>query len=228
MGSVDKCVLLYSGGLDSFILRQLAEFDKIVYFDVGTEDGKREMERLDSEVEIISLPLQRFELPNKIIPFRNYLFVLLAANFGNRVFIATTLGDTTRDKDYVFQGLSSSILNYFGGVEAKMPYKAEHFEVVMPFKDRTKAEIIRDYRRVLEPIHVLKQSRSCYASGEKECGVCRSCLRKYVAFANNDLAYLLDFSPPSQAVLVNLYEESVKKGRHERELQEIVNCYSKR
>ncbi len=226
---IEKNVLLYSGGLDSFILRHLANFDKILYFDVGTEDGMREIERLDSGVEIVPLPLQRFELENKIIPFRNYLFVLLAANFGNRIFIGTTLGDTTRDKDYVFQNLSSSVLNYFGTVKEKMPYDAEKFEVVMPFKDRTKAEIIRDYRSCLEPVEsTLRQSRSCYAAGDKECGKCRSCLRKYVAFANNGIAHLLDFPPPSQATLVHLYEESVRKGRHAKELQEIVNCYTVR
>ena len=223
---VDKKVLLYSGGLDSFILRYTYHFDEVVYFDVGTEDSKREMERFDRRVTIVEFPLKQFELANKIIPFRNYLFTMLAANFGNRISIGATLGDTTRDKDRVFQSLCGAMLNYFGSVDAKMPYKATYFEVEMPFKNLTKAEIVRDWLKAYGgKKELLKDSRSCYKGGIVECGKCRACLRKYVAFKNNDIEDLLDFTV-TQGQLVHLYEESVTKQRHPKELQEIVQCYS--
>ncbi len=226
MAEINTHVLLYSGGLDSFILRELNFFHQILYFDIGTEDSVREKERLDEHVKVIPFPLKQFELPNKIIPFRNYLFALCAANYGNIITIGSTLGDTTRDKDYVFQHLTSSILNYFGTVKEKMPYEANNFTIQMPFKDLTKTEIVRSY--LLRGLHPerLKKSRSCYEGEEKECGECRSCLRKYVAFKLNSIEGLLDFPSPRQGLLVNLYEESVRKGRHPRELQEIVNCYT--
>ena len=223
---IDKRVLLYSGGLDSFILRYMYDFDEVVYFNIGTDDCKREMERLDSHVTIVEFPLKRFELANKIIPFRNYLFAMMAANFGNRISIGATLGDTTRDKDRVFQSLCGAMLNYFGGIEEKMPYKATHFEIAMPFKNLTKTEIVRQWLDVYaDKKELLKESRSCYAGGMKECGKCRSCLRKYVAFKNNNIEDQLNFAP-TQAQLVNLYEESVMKHRHPKELQEIVQCYN--
>ncbi|MDD5740321.1 MAG: 7-cyano-7-deazaguanine synthase, partial [Candidatus Peribacteraceae bacterium] len=122
-------------------------FNTIIHFEVGTEDEQQEklLVDMDTGVEYIYLPLQQFELPNKIIPFRNYLFVLLAANYGNRIYIGSTLGDTTRDKDRVFQSLCGSVLNYFGTVKEKMPYEAEQFEVCMPFKDRTKTQIVGEF-----------------------------------------------------------------------------------
>jgi len=225
---VDKRVLLYSGGLDSFILRYNISyrFDEIVYFDIGTADSKREMQGLDNQVTIVEFPLKQFELANKIIPFRNYLFAMLAANFGNRITIGATLGDTTRDKDRVFQSLCGVVLNYFGSVQEKMPYKAMHFEIEMPFKDKTKTEIVHEWLQLFGTrAELLKNSRSCYKGGIMECGECRSCLRKYVAFKNNKIEDMLDYKP-TQAQLVNLYEESVKKNRHPKELQEIVCCYS--
>jgi len=224
---VDKKVLLYSGGLDSFILRYTYHFDEVVYFDVGTEDSKREMERLDSRVTIVQFPLKQFELANKIIPFRNYLFTMLAANFGNRISIGATLGDTTRDKDRVFQSLCGAMLNYFGSVDEKMPYKATYFEVEMPFKNLTKTEILGVWLANGFKKELLCNSRSCYTGGMKECGQCRACLRKYVAFKNNDVEDVLDYKP-TQAQLVHLYEESVTKHRHPKELQEIVQCYSEK
>lgn len=226
--AVDKKILLYSGGLDSFILRYSMSFDTIIHFEVGTEDEQQEKLLMDTGVEYISLPLQRFELPNKIIPFRNYLFVLMAANYGNRIYIGSTLGDTTRDKDWVFQSLCESVLNYFGAVKEKMPYEAEQFEVCMPFKDRTKTQIVASFLLFCDmsgyDISILKVSRSCYKGGERECGECRSCLRKYVAFKNNGVENLLDFSAPSRDQLIAFYEESIAKGRHEREIAEILRC----
>lgn len=225
---VDRKVLLYSGGLDSFILRHSMRFDEIIHFEIGTEDEKQEKKKMETGIDYIPLPLQRFELPNKIIPFRNYLFVLMAANYGNKIYIGSTLGDTTRDKDRVFQSLCESVLNYFGAVTEKMPYEAEHFEVCMPFKDKTKTEIVADFIILCNIIggdfSILNKSRSCYKGGEKECGQCRSCLRKYVAFRNNGIENLLDFPAPSREQLVDFYEESIAKGRHKREIAEILRC----
>jgi len=222
----DKSVLLYSGGLDSFVLRHTQAFDHILYFHTGTEDGEKEVARMDSGVEIVHLPLVQYELPNKIIPFRNYIFAMIAANWGNRITIGSTLGDTTRDKDYVYKSSCEMILNYFGSVSEKMPYEASQFEIVMPFKDLTKTEIVKLFLRYVYAPSRLKESRSCYKGEDKECGKCRACLRKYVAFAHNGIADILDFDKPTKAQLVSFYSESFKKNRHPRELQEIMECYS--
>jgi 7-cyano-7-deazaguanine synthase in queuosine biosynthesis len=223
----NRNVLLYSGGLDSFVLRHTRDFDHILYFNVGTEDGKREVARMDCGVEIVYLPLAQYELSNKIIPFRNYIFAMIAANWGNRITIGSTLGDTTRDKDYVFQASCETILNYFGNVSEKMPYKASQFEIRMPFKNMTKTEIVKVFKAHSGlPVFAFKDSRSCYEGGDKECGRCRACLRKYVAFANNGIADLLDFDKPTKEQLVSFYSESFKKHRHPKELQEIKECYS--
>lgn len=226
---VDRRVLLYSGGLDSYALRYIYEFsrpnDKIIFFDTQTDDNRLEKQVLDKEVEIVYLPIRRFELENKIIPFRNFLFTLIAANFGNKIFLGSTLGDTTRDKDYVFKGMCDAVLNYFGSFGEKMPYQADRFEVCMPFKTMTKTEIVRGFLECTQTDRgMLRNSRSCYSDTLRECGKCRSCLRKYIAFKNNNIDYMLDFEPPTLTELSHFYTESVGKKRHPKELDEITMC----
>ncbi len=61
------------------------------------------------------------------------------------------------------------------------------YSKLLPYKDKTKAQIVAEYIKEKHSIENLINTRSCYSSDDKECGVCRSCVRKFVAFAVNGI-----------------------------------------
>lgn len=220
-------VLLYSGGLDSYCLSKLYDYDILLFVNLGTADNQKELELVknNSKVKIVHLPLSDWELDNKIIPFRNNFLVLLAAQFGNEITIGATAGDTTKDKDYVFKSQMEGILNYFAIDKHKVNVQEYPYIVHMPFKDISKTEIVRRYYEEWNAyIDLFTESRSCYDSGDKECGKCRSCLRKYVSIktAIPDIAISNYFENDPKLFLKEFYTECVDKGRSDLELKEIL------
>ena len=85
-----KKVLLYSGGLDSFCLAQIAKPDVLIYIDLESRYTKAELKHLsvpkdceDTPLVHETLSLGRFEREQDlIIPARNAFMVLLAAQYG--------------------------------------------------------------------------------------------------------------------------------------------------
>ena len=187
-----KKVLLYSGGLDSFCLSKLYKPDIHLYLSTGTIDNNRELDKLQSSIKKLTIVdisfLQQYELTNKIIPFRNTFFILIAAQYGNIIYLGATAGDTTKDKDYVFQNQISSLLNYFGLDKDKLSIVDYPYKVELPFKELTKTQIVAEYLIANNTVEdLLINSRSCYDGEEKECGLCRACLRKAIALVNNNI-----------------------------------------
>lgn len=213
-------VLLFSGGLDSFCLNYLIKPDIRVYIDVGTEDGKKEIEnvkKMPFKTHIINFDLSEFELDNKIIPFRNAFFVLLAAQYGNEIYLGATAGDTTKDKDYVFKAQMESFLNYFGLDKEKVKLLNYPYEVRMPFKEMTKTEIVRKYVSNADYItninNLREYSRSCYKGGDLECGLCRNCIRKAIALVNNDISITDEFEhDPFKSITKEFHMKQLKRG----------------
>jgi len=223
----DKKVLLYSGGMDSYILYKLFKFDEIIFFNMGNEDNQRELEFLNDNdelkdiVRVIDMPLAQFELENKILPYRNHLLVLMAANFGNHMYVGFTKGDTTKDKDYIYKSQVEGILNYFSLDKMKVAHQLYPYEIVMPFKNMTKAGMLKHY---IDAGHdhkdLLTYSRSCYLGNETECGLCRSCLRKFTSFMTNNIDISDHFENDPKTELDAFLQESIAKGRQE-EVDEI-------
>lgn len=187
-------VLLYSGGLDSFVLNYTINPDKRLMFDLGTEESMKEVEMaLNSpfEVEVVEgIDLEQFSLDNDIIPHRNTIMALLASNYGNQVYLGATKGDTTKDKDFVWAEMTEGMLNYFGKDSHKVAHDDYPYGVIMPFKDMTKTDIVEKYLDMGgHPKELVRWSRSCYNAdtSHKECGECRSCIRKAIALELNDI-----------------------------------------
>ncbi len=197
-----KKVVLFSGGLDSYCLAHIVKPDVLLMFDLGTDDNVKELDNLSNmpfklmdKVTIEPLNLEAFELPNKIIPHRNTILALLASKYGNRIYMGATKGDTTKDKDYVWVSQVEGILNYFTLDTHKTWQKVYPYHINLPFKGLSKAQILKLFIEENGNVsELLKHSRSCYSRNFKECGVCRSCLRKAVAFELNDINYDKHFS----------------------------------
>jgi 7-cyano-7-deazaguanine synthase len=226
-------VLLYSGGLDSYCLSKLYDIDLLLFIQTGTPDNRKEWELINHHIPgniiPIKLPLAIYELGNKIIPFRNHLFILMAAQFGNEIYIGATAGDTTKDKDFVFKAQMESILNYFALDTHKVTQQGYPYKVIMPFKQMTKTEIVKAYlKKYPDWDKLFTESRSCYEGFDKECGECRSCVRKYVALMNNVPSnQIADKFQTDPTIQLNVaLHEAKEKGRDNKEIKEIETVLS--
>lgn len=178
-------VLLYSGGMDSEAARLLWEPDSLLYVDMHTGYSSAERDRLPDDVEVVDLPLTTWERPDGIIPMRNLLLVAIASVYGDQVGLAATAGDRVLDKSPRFAQLATDLLGYL--------WQPQHWtdgrqvEVVLPVKHLTK-------RGMIEAVHAehgatgvqqLADTFSCYepTNAGVECGACKPCTRKWVAFA---------------------------------------------
>lgn len=223
-------VLMFSGGLDSYIMKRMFEFsnEECVFVKMGTKENEIEEELIDVQfpgVQKMDFMLAGFELPNKIIPFRNHILTFLGAQLGTEIYFAFTAGDTTRDKDYVFKAQMEGALNYFIGVPDKSPFAGdEHYRLEMPFKEHTKTELVRMYLdKGFKSEDLFLKSTSCYSGYEIPCGECRSCLRKFVALTINEIDCSGQFLSNPKSRMKEFLRESRKKDR-KTELKEIEKC----
>lgn len=223
-----EIVLLFSGGLDSFIIKKVyyIKNTSCLFVRLNTNENKQEEMFIDTYfpgVKKIDFPLSQFELPNKIIPYRNHILALLAANYGNKIYFGFTNGDTTKDKDYVFKSQMEGILNYFSIDENKVTIPGP-FEISMPFKEYTKTEMVGRYLAMGHPeIELLTHSHSCYEGTEKPCGICRSCLRKFVALKLNGYNCEEYFTENPYRYMHIFLEECISKNR-KNEIKDIELC----
>lgn len=225
-------VHLFSGGLDSCMTATLYPADVYVHIVTGTEENSRERSYLgewaaSSALKTICMDLSAWERENKIIPFRNHFMLLAAAQYGNVIYFSATAGDTTKDKDQTFRVQMQSVLNYFcTGPADKLPQHGNRqFKIEMPLLYLTKGDAVRQYlSNGGDGEKLALRSRSCYVGGEKECGTCRACLRKYVALRWAGLQNALcqrAFTSDPRYCLVAFLEESRRKKRSSKEIEQI-------
>lgn len=228
-------ILLFSGGLDSVILKQMFDFgqNECLFVKMNTPENRLEEAYIDKffpGVHKAYLPLSQYSLPNNIIPFRNNMLALIGAQYSNNIYFAFTSGDTTKDKDYVFKAQMEGMLNYFATSPDKVHYQAP-YTIHIPFKPFSKTELLSNYMDKFgfrNTKSILLLSRSCYSGDNKECGKCRSCLRKYVAACatHPDLGEAVKEwmqEDPTEHIFT-FFDESQKKGRSEKELEDIKKC----
>lgn len=190
-------VLLYSGGMDSVAMDLLWQPDVRVYVDMGTAYTPAERSRVPADVEVVHLPLAQWERPDGIIPLRNLMLVCVAAQYGDIVGMAATAGDKVLDKSVQFAEMTSGLLSFLWSPQSWTP--GEPRTVVLPLKGMTKREIVRkvaeDYGA--DGVAALAGSWSCYGAGPDECGVCKPCTRKWVAFAANGWGHMVPDGRPA-------------------------------
>ena len=191
-----RSVLLFSGGMDSLIFDFLLKPDILLVINHGNKYEKQEQQSIDQLcihnyidgnklVFDSSFDLSKFERDDVIIPSRNLYFIVLAANYGETIYIGSVSGDRTLDKSTEFLNRCQEILDYL--------YQEQHwcikrdFIVSSPFKHMTKTELVSLFLQKGGNKLALLTSRSCYESSLKPCGWCKSCFRKWVALKNNKI-----------------------------------------
>lgn len=181
-------ILLYSGGMDSYMMSFLLKPDICLYVDSKSIYAKKELKHLPtppcgSLIYKSNIDLKEFERHDLIVPQRNAYLCLLAAHFGEEIWLGATYGDRSSDKDTTFVYLMNSLLKHL--------WQPSHWNqrkppiVAIPFKDKTKVEIMHDYIEAGGDTSVFENLPSCYDEEALHCGKCKACARYWVALILN-------------------------------------------
>lgn len=183
-------VLLYSGGLDSWLIDKLWKPDKKIYIDIQGDYNESEKDNLPDDVEIISCPLLgTFEdETTKFLPLRNLYFLMIASHYGDEICLGATAGDWgNKDKTPEFLIKTEDMLNYLW-TDKKTN---RTIKVNQDFVYRSKDELIREYLHNGGTIDDIKNATfSCYTPvNGKECFDCYPCFRKFALLYANGYKY---------------------------------------
>ena len=205
-------VLLYSGGMDSWLINKIWKPDVLLYVNLKGRYNKQEMEHLPANCHVIDFDLSKWEREDKIIPMRNLYLVMLACNYldedGGEICLGATAGDRVLDKSYEFADKTSDLLTYLYSKQWWNPV-AKSIKVNLAFKDKTKEDLIDMYVKQGGTVEeVYYESFSCYEPHEdgSVCYSCKPCFRKAVACWK---AGFTDFSLEAKTKLYNYIKENI-------------------
>lgn len=182
-----KKVLLYSGGMDSWLINKLWKPDYKFYINMHTEYSEEEINRLPNDVKVIDFPLlNKYVLPNSIIPLRNLYLYLIASNETGfedvEICIGALNGDRINDKSQEFADKLDDLLKFLYQPQQSQP--GRKIKISMPFKNNSKRELCEKYVAQGGKLRdIYEQSFTCYHPIEgKECLSCKACFRKAIPF----------------------------------------------
>jgi 7-cyano-7-deazaguanine synthase len=223
-----KKVLLYSGGMDSWLISKLWKPDICLYIDMQTRYSQEEIQRLPSYVIKESLPLNKWERDDLIIPLRNVFLVCLATNYGEEICLGATAGDRVLDKSIDFANKLTDLINYL--------YLPQHwtsgktFIINLDYKNKTKTKLLLDFINQGGDINkAFNESFSCYQPvNHKECWMCKPCIRKFVAFYCNGFQFSQEIKHKTLPMLMQIYPQ-ILHGAYNRkeEEQDIMDVLKK-
>ena len=204
-----SALVVCSGGVDSVTALYWAKrrYTRVaaVTFDYGSNHNKRERSALrrvcgDSAtpLTVVSLPLGRYfkssllsgadkipeghyaeeNMKSTVVPFRNGIMLSFAAGLAeSEGFDAIVLGNHAGDHT-IYPDCRREFIE--GMAEAVSAGTWKHIEVVSPFCDITKADIVRLGATLDVPYG---KTYSCYKGRKHHCGKCGTCVERKEAFA---------------------------------------------
>lgn len=208
-------VILYSGGLDSYILGHIHDDAFKLYVDTGSRYADKEMAHLPADVHIHPdrVSLRGIEREDAIVPSRNAYLALIAANYGDDIMLGATEGDLSTDKDEEWAKRMTALLQYM--------YSGHHFKdrgwlsirVTLPIKRLTKSELVAWFlQNYPGKAKQLAGVVSCYDAHALHCGQCKACIRKWAALAHNGVEFDDWEQDPGQAPAWNEVVEKLQRG----------------
>lgn len=105
-------ILLYSGGLDSWLINKLWKPDIKLY--INSSYSNEKILKLAKDVKIIKSPLGQFEdKETKFVPLKSLYFLMIASNYGDNLCLRATAEDCGRmNKRQEFLDMTDNIINY--------------------------------------------------------------------------------------------------------------------
>lgn len=218
-----KKVLLYSGGMDSWLIDKLWEPDEKIYFNLNTEYSDLEISKLSDDVKVIDFPyLKQFEIPeNGVIPLRNLYLVMLACNYTGfedvEICLGATMGDRVHDKTLPFRDMCEQLLNYLYAPQNCLD-ELKHIKINFDYKNYSKSDLLYEYLERGGSMEVaLKESFSCHHPvGDEPCWMCKPCFRKWLAFKRYGCQFDEEIDNRMLNYLHNKLIPKIKEGNHGR------------
>jgi len=179
----NKKVLLYSGGMDSYIISKIDSFDTLLYIDTKSKYSTIEIDYLKKQgisVEIDDrLDLSDIEMESAIVPMRNLFLVMIGALYGDEIVLGATDGDRSTDKNHTFAQKSSDLLSYI--YSPSWWSEGRDININLKYKNWTKKDLIERYIEAGYNVQdLIDNSFSCYHPKDgKECMQCKPDIRKY-------------------------------------------------
>lgn len=174
-------VLLYSGGMDSWLIEKLWKPDVRLYIDIDGSYSEEEKKRLPPDTVVFNMPLGIFEQKTKYIPLRNLYFLMIASNYGDEICLGATSGDYgSIDKRPEFLYRAETLINYCLGEQSVSNGRKIHVE--KKFVYMSKYDIMREYLASGGTIEeAIDSTFSCYDPHDgKPCLSCKPCFRKFM------------------------------------------------
>ena len=199
-------ILLFSGGLDSFIAYHYLGKPQTVYFHLNTKYSAKELmvvkKLIPSTIVEVCIDFKSREVEGSaFVPYRNLHLALLANKYSDTIIIAGLKDDVVNDKN-------EKVFQQFSYLMSEMMER--RIMVLSPFWDKTKAEVVKWFLENGGTNEELLSTISCYSDTmEKECHACRACLRKFYALAANGIH--TEFTNDS---LMQEYFDKALKGNH--------------
>lgn len=223
-----KTVLLYSGGLDSYCAAVILQPDILLAVDTGTAYGAVELERMqtppgqEERLHVVSFDsLAQWERSTDLIlPARNAYLTLLAANYGDTIYLGATAGDRVTDKNQGFADRMNELFQHLYQPQWWLP-EGRKVQVELPLKHLSKREIVA---HALEAgatrQDLVNRTFSCYfpTTDGQPCAECKPCIRRFIALLVNDCIPDVDCSEGLAE-----YVATIRDGRWDRGDQEAAD-----
>lgn len=195
-----KKVLLYSGGMDSFIISKLEKFDTLLYIHTGSKYADLEVEFLKEQgvdVEVDRrLDLGDVEMASALVPLRNLFLAMIGTYYGDEIILGATSGDRSTDKDITFADKTSDLL---GRIYSESWWsEGRDININLKYKSWTKKQLVDAYlAKGFDIDDLVEKSMSCYTPiNKKQCGKCKPCVRKWLfMLPYKDTYYMYDTNP---------------------------------
>ena len=203
-------ILLFSGGLDSYIAWHYLDRPKTLYCNLGHRYAPHELETVKKLIPatIIDdrLNLADWELRDATIPHRNVFLAMIASHYDKDVILVVQQGEMEiPDRSVKF---FNEIAEWIGFLDDNV------VTLSSPFFKMTKTEMVKWYIDEGLDVETLISTRSCFSPGDFPCGDCAACFRRWVAFTNNDIEehYVSDITKFS---LIQDYIFRMKQGEYD-------------
>jgi len=179
-----KTMLLYSGGMDSYIAWHYLKKPETLYVDLGHVYRTNEIGAINNTIpstkRIDCHIIGKYEKPDAEIPMRNLFLAMFAAAEGfDKIWLIVQRDEMSiPDRSEEFFQDSSIMLSKLMG---------RSILVDSPFKSIDKTEMVAWYLKNVGDVGSLLLTVGCFYERIGHCGNCGACFRRFVAFKNNGI-----------------------------------------